>query len=996
MPRERAACRRSPGGKEKKNKKTALCAPVLSAAKGGLGPPSFPLAGQSAAAPDTAPHTSAPQKMPALAVAASFQQELPGEVPALEAMREWPAASSHEASSPQGLSATASCEASSPQEFPALATAVGSQPKPDPAPPPQPPPNFLEWLRSLTPDKRNEITSSYIKYKEAEDQWNAKAAESPKKVPPRKPRSKHAGSYLRYRLSTGIAFLAWLEAEGKHSKQPLKDYMMVIRHYEGQVPKKDKVWLAGCRDLANATNEARGTLTVHGRGGLVPSRAQARTPEEKRLRSRGLQGRGYKSPEIREHLWTWFVDIRRSLATSISPRFVLYKAREIAEQVLRWQRQNESYAPLPRIDKHWLLRWKRDYGVVFRKPNARYKCSKATLYRRLRAMWLNVIRIRHLAVRCLGKDLADQIYGIDEKPIHFNEAGSKNVRTLEIAGAPEVKLKQNHAATRERASLMTCVSSNKAATSAVSNPRRLPIEILIKAKSGRRIKAIKLPEDLNVSLQWAEKGSYRQEHIVRYLERWLDPWTPEREEQADYRILMLDVAKSHIGNRIEDTCWEHGYICLYHYGCTTGVTQVNDTDLHGAFEREYFEMEQTAFNQKALYDPGCIDRSPQEVVDSAVATWRVLDHGQGASGHKRTALSVALDGTEDTLISRSALDCWRGLDMAAERLRAIAEVDAKVDAGLTFQDWRSLVQHPQDPGILREGEEFEGDQEADECPWLVEADEQLAKVDDDEVMGHLEKPAKVEIVPVADEKAAAVEEASCQATRLKLLRHLREASYKTLMPALSFRVDAEIAMIERGKRARTEEDKEAAAVLRRHLEKERAEQMAKIKKQCEETKKRKENVAKVKRLRAQEKAKKEAKKAAAAKVKAKLAALPTTWSAKDCGQKGQAGRKAMEGCLERLFTRAPPLDEVSALQWPAVRAQYVKNFPKTFKGKEPYAIGVEFIKRINSVLKELCCHYNGPTKFNKDQKDKGDPEAFAKFFGEMQKALPKHGTSVTM
>ena len=37
-------------------------------------------------------------------------------------------------------------------------------------------------------------------------------------------------------------------------------------------------------------------------------------------------------------------------------------------------------------------------------------------------MWCNNIRVRHLAKRTLGHDLSNSIHGIDEKPIHFNEA----------------------------------------------------------------------------------------------------------------------------------------------------------------------------------------------------------------------------------------------------------------------------------------------------------------------------------------------------------------------------------------------------------------------------------------------------------------------------------------------------------------------------------------------------------------------------------------------
>ncbi len=45
----------------------------------------------------------------------------------------------------------------------------------------------------------------------------------------------------------------------------------------------------------------------------------------------------------------------------------------------------------------------------------------------------------------------------------------------------------------------------------------------------------------------------------------------------------MDVAKSHLGDPIIEMAWTRGYLVLYHYGCTTGVAQVNDTDLNGGF-----------------------------------------------------------------------------------------------------------------------------------------------------------------------------------------------------------------------------------------------------------------------------------------------------------------------------------------------------------------------------------------------------------------------------
>ena len=95
-------------------------------------------------------------------------------------------------------------------------------------------------------------------------------------------------------------------------------------------------------------------------------------------------------------------------------------------------------------------------------------------------MWLNGMKIRRLAERLLKKDLADQLYSIDEKPLHFNESGSKNARTLAIEGVELVKLKENHSATRERLSVMTTTTSNRSLAASQGKP---PIELLFKANS---------------------------------------------------------------------------------------------------------------------------------------------------------------------------------------------------------------------------------------------------------------------------------------------------------------------------------------------------------------------------------------------------------------------------------------------------------------------------------------------------------------------------------
>jgi hypothetical protein len=134
----------------------------------------------------------------------------------------------------------------------------------------------------------------------------------------------------------------------------------------------------------------------------------------------------------------------------------------------------------------------------------------------------------------------------------------------------------------------------------------------------------------------------------------LEEWTPARQAANDWRILFLDMAASHLADDVDKFAASRGYCTLLHYGCTTGVAQINDTDLHGDLEAVYVELEQVAFHNRQLYDPGDISRSLQEVLDDLCGAWRTVDHTKGLRGHKRTGLNVALDGSEDHLITREA------------------------------------------------------------------------------------------------------------------------------------------------------------------------------------------------------------------------------------------------------------------------------------------------------------------------------------------------------
>jgi len=817
---------------------------------------------------------------------------------------------------------------------------------------------FVAWIQSLPRKRLDEVTSGLAAFLEAEDQWRAE-----QKAHVAGARSLPKGRFrlaqlLNYKRAVGLRFLSWRAAAGQESKSVLKDFLRSFRDYKGKLPpKNDRVWLRSCIKLAKDADAEANLLAKKGRGGKRPTMAKARTPDAFLRRRRGGQGRRFKCPVVREMLFDWFVDMRASVAGILTPHFVMAKAKQLAAAALEHMRQTGVYAPLPKINRGWLLRWKRDYGVVLRRPNMRYKCSKPLLIQRLRAMWVNNIKVRRLFQHFCGHDASACIWGIDEKPLHMNEGGSKNVKTLELCGAPSVRLKENHAATRERVSVMTCVTSDE---TVATQPSKIPIEVLFKAKSARRTAKLVVPKGVSVSIAWAIKGSYREEHILAYLDRWLRPWTEERKAALDYKILYLDVARSHVGDRVVDFCFLRGYLALFHYGCTTGVGQVNDTDLHAEFERLYVEFEQAAFVQQQLYDPGNIGRTPQQLLNDVIATWRSLNHRAAATGHKRNGLSIALDGSEDHLVTRQARDFWALANMPAERLRAIAEVDAAVAMGQvrSMEDWRSLVRHPESPGVLHhEGQEFEGELGAHENVWEDEGDVSMATADDVDAEAEatadaMDAEASVRAAVGPLDAEADVVKAVSAAQRLTALRRLRAAAVVARVPAAANAVVSQISLLERGLTGMTKKDREANALLRRHLEETRAQELAKLQKHREEAAKAKRRNAFTKRLRAAIAKRKEALKKARADVKAREAKVPKMFTLEDVGPEGAKGDKARRECLDRLLAAAPPLAVEDSVRWPRIRDSYIRDHMIKW-GKVG---GEEFLKQVNAVLTKLKAH----------------------------------------
>lgn len=113
-------------------------------------------------------------------------------------------------------------------------------------------------------------------------------------------------------------------------------------------------------------------------------------------------------------------------------------------------------------------------------------------------------------------------------------------------------------------------------------------------------------------MSYSPSGSYRLEHVLAFLQRWLRPWTSERAAAGDWWLLYLDAYAAHLDPSVAEFAWSRGYVVVYHGGCTTGICQVNDTDLHAQLQKIYMDMETESFFQQQLVDPGNIGRSRQQ------------------------------------------------------------------------------------------------------------------------------------------------------------------------------------------------------------------------------------------------------------------------------------------------------------------------------------------------------------------------------------------------
>ena len=129
---------------------------------------------------------------------------------------------------------------------------------------------------------------------------------------------------------------------------------------------------------------------------------------------------------------------------------------------------------------------------------------------------------------------------------------------LKVHHKVRMSKKNHHSLSRERITVMTSAASNIRA----SSPN---LEFVFKGVG-------------NVSVQWALKGSYRLEHVLKFIKE--ISTQPCSFFPGNRKIFTLDDYSAHLHPEVKKALKKKGYFLVILPEGITGDLQVNDTDVH--------------------------------------------------------------------------------------------------------------------------------------------------------------------------------------------------------------------------------------------------------------------------------------------------------------------------------------------------------------------------------------------------------------------------------
>ena len=345
----------------------------------------------------------------------------------------------------------------------------------------------------------------------------------------------------------------------------------------------------------------------------------------KRKRATGA-GRKAKAPEVRQALFSWFVDVRETLKGRLPRRLSNLKPNQLYEE---WLEQN----PVPENERVKLIKgWENEYGISLRKPNKRFSIKKSDLIERLQDYLRNIWTLRRFFIE--KYDVHPLIINGDQMPLYRNESSQQ--KTLTFKGE-DTFVKENYMLSRERATVFTQVSSQKKIN---LNP-----DFVFKGV-GTRAK-VSVPD--TVKYQWSASGSYRIDQMLKTisnLPNCYNPFTPK-----EFAIFVLNDYAVHLMPEAKKALYQRGYVLVLMGGGITGFIQANDTDLHHHLKSHYRSEEMELMLKKSEVDKNKVPAPNREkMINMLLAAWKETDVDFTAVFKKLFATNK-LDGSEDFLVS---------------------------------------------------------------------------------------------------------------------------------------------------------------------------------------------------------------------------------------------------------------------------------------------------------------------------------------------------------
>ena len=308
--------------------------------------------------------------------------------------------------------------------------------------------------------------------------------------------------------------------------------------------------------------------------------------------------------EVRQALFTWFVDVREPLKGRLPRTMFKLKANELHDE---WLREN----PTPESERlkfgnQWIKMWGKEYGISLRKPNKRYSIKKKDLIERLQDYLKNVWSIWRYFIEKYGVDLP--IINGDQMPLHRNESSAQ--KTLNFKGE-ETFVKENHMLSRERVTVFTQVNSES---------KFITAEFIFKVK-GTRTK-VNVADD--IKFQWSPKGSYRFGHMLKIISNLPNCYNPFT--KRNYAIYVLDDYAVHLMPEIRKALFQRGYILVVMGGGITAFIQANNTHLHRQLKAYHCHLEMELIMEKLRADKKKVPTpTREEMINMTVKAAKKID-----------------------------------------------------------------------------------------------------------------------------------------------------------------------------------------------------------------------------------------------------------------------------------------------------------------------------------------------------------------------------------